>query len=205
MCLTEQTTLQNILEAGRQEFLSKGFKSAYLRSIVREAGVTTGAFYGYYKSKEELFDAIVAEPASVFMDKFKEAHIAFAELPPDQQPENMGSISGSCMDWMTDYVYDHFDEFKLLLCASEGTKYEHLIHEMVEIEVAATHDFMDVLRSLGFQVKDIDPRLEHLLVSGMFTGFFEMVIHDMPQDKAREYVKELKAFHTAGWMKIMGL
>lgn len=44
------------------EFLEKGFKSASLRNIVKAVGLTTGAFYGYYKSKEELFDALVGEP-----------------------------------------------------------------------------------------------------------------------------------------------
>ena len=44
-------TLQNILDAGKKEFLEKGFRAASLRNIVREAGVTTGAFYGYFKSK----------------------------------------------------------------------------------------------------------------------------------------------------------
>ena len=54
----EQTTLHLIFSAAMQEFLEKGFKSASLRNIVKTAGVTTGAFYGYYDSKEELFEAI---------------------------------------------------------------------------------------------------------------------------------------------------
>ena len=56
------STREKILEAGKKEFLEKGFRDASLRTIVKEAGVTTGAFYGYYKSKEDLFDALVAEP-----------------------------------------------------------------------------------------------------------------------------------------------
>ena len=56
--MDESVTLQKILEAARKEFLAKGFQSASLRNIVKTAGVTTGAFYGYYKSKEELFDAL---------------------------------------------------------------------------------------------------------------------------------------------------
>ena len=58
---TEQTTLNLILSAAMQEFLEKGFKSASLRNIVKIAGVTTGAFYGYYHSKEDLFEAMVGE------------------------------------------------------------------------------------------------------------------------------------------------
>ena len=53
MSEAEQTTLHLILSAAMQEFLEKGYKSASLRNIVKTAGVTTGAFYGYYDSKED--------------------------------------------------------------------------------------------------------------------------------------------------------
>ena len=202
---TEATTHKSILKAGKDEFLLKGFRAASLRNIVKEAGVTTGAFYGYYKSKEELFDALVSVPYGVLMEKFNEAQDKFSALPPVQQPEHMADISGDYMDWMVDYIYGHFDAFKLLLCCAEGTRYEDFIHEWVEIEMDSTHRFLSVLRGLGHAVKKIDPRLEHILISGMFSGFFEIVIHDMPQEQAHGYVKELRAFYTAGWQKIMGL
>ena len=55
MADNEISTLDAILSAAKREFSEKGFQSASLRKIVKDAGVTTGAFYGYYKSKEELF------------------------------------------------------------------------------------------------------------------------------------------------------
>ena len=55
------TTLYRIHEAAKAEFMEKGYEKASLRNIVRSLGMTTGAFYGYYKSKEELFEAIVGE------------------------------------------------------------------------------------------------------------------------------------------------
>lgn len=201
----ESPTQENILNAGKKEFLEKGFRAASLRNIAKEAGVTTGAFYGYYKSKEELFDALVSQPYRVFMDRFNEAQKLFANLPPAQQPGQMGDISGQCMDWMVGYLYDHFDAFKLLLCCSQGTRYEHFIHELSNIEMEGTHRFLSVLRDLGHTVRDIDPQLEHMLVSSLFSGFFEIVIHDMPQEQAVGYVRELRLFFTAGWQKIMGL
>ena len=72
-------------------------------------------------------------------------------------------------------------------------------------EEDSTHRFIEVLESLGYHPKHIDKQLEHILISGMFTGFFETVIHDMPKSQSRQYIKELREFYTAGWMKIMGL
>lgn len=204
MSEAEKTTLELIHKAAKNEFREKGFKSASLRNIVKTACVTTGAFYGYYKSKEELFDALVGEQYDTFMGKFRDTQEAFARLSPEEQKANMGIQSGECMDWMTSYAYEHFDVFKLILCCSEGTKYENMVHEMVEIEIEATHAYAKVLEGLGMPAYNIDPQLEHMLVSGLFSAYFEMIIHDVPQAKATEYVRTLRAFHTAGWQKIMG-
>ena len=94
---TEHTTLERIHEAAREEFLQHGFIQASLRRIVRNAGVTTGAFYGYYNSKEALFEALVGEHYQYFMDCFRKAQEDFARLPRERQPEELGSISGACM------------------------------------------------------------------------------------------------------------
>ena len=45
-------TLNKIQKAALKEFLDNGFLGASLRQIVKDAGVTTGAFYGYFSSKE---------------------------------------------------------------------------------------------------------------------------------------------------------
>ena len=184
MTCTDLKTRENILLAGKKEFLKKGFHHASLRNIVKKAGVTTGAFYGYYKSKEALFDALVKEQKQYFLDCF---------------------ISGNCMLFLLDYMYENIEVFQLLLCCAQGTKHSTFIDTLVEIEIASTHRFMNVLRQIGYPIKEIDLQLEHMLASGMFGAFFETIIHDMPKKQAVHYVKELKEFYMAGWQKIMGL
>ena len=201
---TEQRTLNLILSAAMEEFLEKGFKSASLRNIVKTAGVTTGAFYGYYDSKEDLFEALVSEQYGYIMDCFCKAQQEFADIPPEEQPDNLSTTSGECMHEMLLYAYEHLNEFKLILCHSEGTRFSKLIDEMVEIETKATHDYLDVLEKLGRPSPSIDERLEHILITGMFNTFFELIIHEMPLEEAEHYLKEMRAFYTAGWMKIMG-
>lgn len=200
----EQTTLHRILSAAMQEFLEKGFQAASLRRIVKTAGVTTGAFYGYFDSKEDLFEALVGEHYNFLFDCFCGAQKQFAEIPPEKQPDNLSSVSGACMYEILLYAYEHLNAFKLLLCCAEGTRFSNLIDEMVEIETKSTHDYLAVLEKLGRPSPPIDERLEHILITGMFNTFFELIIHEMPLEEAKYYLKEMRDFYTAGWMKIMG-
>jgi len=197
-------TLEKIQQAALAEFLDKGFLGASLRQIVKNAGVTTGAFYGYFSSKEALFNAIVEPHAAALMGRFMEAQTTFAELPEKEQPEHMGLESGRCVDWMGDYICAHREPVKLLLCCAEGTSYEHFVHNMVEVEVEYTQRYMEVLRRLGRDIPVLDKSLCHIIASGMFNGIFEIVVHDMPRDQAMRDVDQLRAFYTAGWSKLMG-
>ncbi|QIB68908.1 TetR/AcrR family transcriptional regulator [Aminipila butyrica] len=203
--MEESSTLQNILNAAKTEFLQKGFQTASLRNIVKNAGVTTGAFYGYFSNKEALFAALVEKHASAIMGRFMCAQEEFMKLPEEEQPESMSDFSGDCMAWMVDYIYEHFDVFRLIICCSEGTAYADFVHAMVEVEVESTYRFMESLRSLGHQVPELDRQFCHIVCSGMFNGVFEMVVHQMPQADAKIYISQLQQFHRAGWMNILGL
>ena len=197
-------TLEQIHQAAMEEFLEKGFQEASLRQIVKNAGVTTGAFYGYYSNKAALFAALVEPHAAAVMGRFMETQLAFAKLPKEEQPEHMGKKSAACIDWMLDYIYDHYAPFKLLICKADGTPYEDFIHEMVEVEVEYTFRYIEVLKNLGRQVPELDKDLCHMIASGMFNGIFEMIRHDMPKDRAKRFIDQLREFSTAGWLKIMG-
>lgn len=116
----------------------------------------------------------------------------------------MSDISGVCMFDMLHYAYQHLEECKLILCCSEGTRFSGLIDEMVKIEVEGTHAYQRVLEELGRPSPPLDPNLEHILITGMFHTFFELIIHEMPLPDAENYVRQMRAFYTAGWMKIMG-
>ena len=197
-------TLEKIQEAAMSEFLDKGFQGASLRQIVKNAGVTTGAFYGYFSSKEALFASIVEPHAAALMGRFMEAQTAFAEMPEKEQPEHMGLESSQCVHWMVDYICDHREPVKLLLCKAEGTSYEHFVHNMVEVEVEYTLRYMDVLRRLGRAVPELSQSLCHIIASGMFNGLFEIVVHDMPKEQALRDVEQFRTFYTGGWLKLMG-
>ena len=196
-------TQKRILEVGKREVLEKGFKEASLRAIVKEAGFTKGAFYGYYNSKEALFDALVAPAADELIAQFKQAQQAHYELITEDKAEQSQDLSTSYLNYFINYIYDHFDSFKLVICCSEGTRYANYIHELVELEVDQTENYYQQLRRLGKLKGTVNRDLHHMITSAYFTAVFETVAHDMSREQAIGYVNELAVFFNCGWSGLL--
>lgn len=65
----EQTKLANrlaILDAARAVFGELGYETATVRDIIRRTGLSVGAFYNYFRSKEEVFEALADDGARRF-------------------------------------------------------------------------------------------------------------------------------------------
>lgn len=195
----------DILEVGKQEFLEKGFLGASMRNIASRLSVTTGALYRYYTDKESIFDALVKEAAETLEQKYREMQQQFAMQPVQKQVQELPEVSEEGHDWMIEYIYDHLDAFKLIICHSNGTKYEHYLDTLIEIEVNASLGLIEKLKEAGYHPEPLNEDIIHMIASGIFNGMFEPVRHGMPHGNAVVYMKELREFYTAGWFKLLGL
>jgi AcrR family transcriptional regulator len=71
----EQTKVQNrelILEAARQVFAELGFGATTVRDIIRATPLASGTFYNYFKSKEEVFQAIQDDVALAIRPRLRD-------------------------------------------------------------------------------------------------------------------------------------
>lgn len=203
--MIELSTADRILAEGKKEFLQKGYKDASLRNIVKQAGVTTGAFYGYYTDKEALFKALVSPFAENMKKMFLNSLEIFDNLPESRQIKEMHTFTGREMDRLVDYIFDNFDACKLITCCSSGTEYEHYIDELVEYEVESTCRFIQVLNNNGYSILNINMDICHMLASAYMNGIFETVAHDMGREEAKEHIAVICKFFNAGWDEIFGL
>ena len=60
---------QAILEAARQVFARMGADAATVRDIIRETDLAAGTFYNYFRSKEEVFEALANEGVQRFRSR----------------------------------------------------------------------------------------------------------------------------------------
>ncbi|GAA1595341.1 TetR/AcrR family transcriptional regulator [Actinoplanes couchii] len=59
---------QQILDAAARCFARNGFHQTSMQDVIKEAGLSVGAFYRYFKSKNELITAIAGEKISAVTD-----------------------------------------------------------------------------------------------------------------------------------------
>jgi TetR/AcrR family transcriptional repressor of nem operon len=73
----KQATRQRILEAAGRRFKQDGIDGAGVAAVMSDAGLTNGAFYAHYKSKEDLV-------ANVLADQLRTQRQGFDGLPSDR-------------------------------------------------------------------------------------------------------------------------
>ena len=134
-----------VLDCAKKEFLEKGYKDASLRTIAQEANTSTGSIYTRFGDKEGLFCAIVEPAANGLKKMFLEIQEKFHSFDKEAQLAEMGQYTSLHQMEMLDYIYDHFDVFRLLLDCAEGTQFSRFVEELVEIEVDYTYKYMEVI------------------------------------------------------------
>jgi len=77
----EGGTKNRILEVGNDLFFTKGFDSTGIREIMKEVGADVGAFYYYYKSKDELFEDVLDNFFAPYKEDFERITVEAENRP----------------------------------------------------------------------------------------------------------------------------
>ena len=193
---------ESVLACAKKEFLEKGYKDASLRVIAQAAGTSTGSIYTRFKDKAGLFDAIVSPAADQLKDMFVEIQENFHSLDDSTQEAEMGEYTSRHQMEMLEYIYDHFDEFRLLLDCSDGTRFSGFVDELVDIEVEYTYKYMEVINCESVKSGVVTEDFIHIIVTAYFNGMFEVVRHNMSRDDARKYIRLLNRYHMQGFSTV---
>ena len=80
MSIAGENTENQILIAAREVFIAKGFEGARMQEIADQAGINKALLHYYFRSKENLFDAVFSEVASNLFPAMKQMLEAELEL-----------------------------------------------------------------------------------------------------------------------------
>ncbi len=183
-------TREAILSSGRQEFLTYGFEKASLRTICKNAQVTTGAFYSYFSRKEELFSAIV-EPM------LKDYYLMY-EGVIQSALEDIRNCEQNEMK-VIDFILDHRDEFRLLFDCSAGTKYEGFRDDLMNNLFMSSYQVC-FDRYTGLKV---NPKVVRIFVHMKFAQYMELIYGGYDLMDTRKLIQQYAAFTEAGFARLI--
>ncbi len=194
---------EQIMAAAWQEFLTYGFADASMRRIAAASGMSAAGLYKHFPGKEEMFSALVEPAFQGLMALYRQEETAEREALKKGIVTEKWQSGGEARLAMI-YIYDHLDAFRLLICKSQGTRYETFLHDLAVEEEKTTMAMMTLLRTQGKTIREVDQKEFHLLVSANVNAVFQAVEHDFTREEALRYADTLDRFFSRGWQEFFG-
>ena len=140
--------------------------------------------------------------ADEYMTMYKQMVDEFDEIPYKEKMELMIRDYDNYLESTVDYIYTHYDTYKLLSICSEGTMYENFIDNIIDLEVKTIMSIFNGARKNNVDVTEMDENTVHIIMTAYFNGILEVVRHDMDREAADKYLSRLSKFYHAGWKSI---
>ena len=213
----EKETKKRLLECALKEFSEKGYMKASLRNICKEAGVTTGALYFFFKDKDDLFASLVGEPLFGLQELIK---LHFEEEYTDKQKAVKGEVKVSQIALMEgfeedleissqiiQYLFQNKDLFLLLLTKAQGSKFENIVDQMVgmvESHYVGMYATMKGYRSKR-EITSEDRFLIHWMAHDQIEIFIHVFVHCKSIKEAIMQIKNLTTYMIGGWLAVINV
>lgn len=183
--------------------MEKGYEKASLRKICANAGVTTGAIYFFFQDKEDLFAAIVEKPATELLEIL---HNHFQEdeqvLSGPNVYEYQKGDHDDIAELLIHHLYANYDAFLLLLTKAQGTRFEHVLDQIVE---ATEKNYLQAAKNMAAQMTDMEVNeyMGHWMAHISIDAFVHLLTHKLDEKAALLHSKMMMDYIVKGWMELV--
>lgn len=199
----DKETRQRLLACAKKEFMEKGYMSASLRSICRQAEVTTGALYFFFRDKADLFAALVEGPVNHLHELMREHYQEEMNLPLDMIVDRFdGTEDIQAAVQFLHYAYQNYDVFQLVLTKSQGSGYEDCIDRFVEVAERHYRGLTDQICRQWNQPL-LDDYLIHWMAHMQVDTFVHMLTHEESEERACRLMIPTVRYLVSGFFGMM--
>ena len=222
----EKETKKRLQECAMKEFSEKGYMKASLRNICKEAGVTTGALYFFFKDKEDLFASLVDEPIRLLQLALQD-HFS-AEMEVTKKVFHGADIDNNVLlnqeitvdklvealeldddmqiaRMIVNFLFTYRNAFDLLLTKAQGSRYENYFDKIVEMVEAHYMKLYMVMK--GYKTKREVTKEDKFIVHWMSHDQIEIFVHVFTHcenmKEAEKQLKRLLAYIVGGWFAVI--
>ena len=160
-----------LVAAARAEFARKGLRGARIEDITSACGLSKGAFYLHFESKEALFGELVEKFFGEITRSSDRRHAEMAALV-----EKYGTLDDEKfleMELREDLVvleqmWDYRDVVGVLLRGAQGTKFEGLIWELTDGEIARIQENVNRFKGAAACRTDVPSEIFASMIVGTY-------------------------------------
>lgn len=180
---------EHLIECGKQEFLTYGYRQASLRRICQNAGVTTGAVYSCFSNKEDLFCSIVDDTVAQLKRIMKENC--------RKECCDASTILDNDINTMA-FLWKHHDIIMILLDGAKGTCYENTMTELEQMMVELFDKFHE-----QYTGTHMEPELLSVIVHSRICGLLKILRGDYTLEQSLELARSVSIYANTGFQKLM--
>ncbi|MDY7037236.1 MAG: TetR/AcrR family transcriptional regulator [Thermodesulfobacteriota bacterium] len=203
MKIKTDKTKKSILRAAEKEFLKKGFRSALLRDIAKNANGTTGVIYTYFKNKDELFNHLVQPVIIILEGKLVTNVLSIQEAKEETGMDPKGWFTQN-LKFLIDLIEKYPNEMKLLFLKSEGSSLQNYKERLIE---KGTRRSITAFRTLKRSKEFEGEEISEFFVTNLVMYIINIVVEIIRQNKNRKevpyYEKEITSFLFSGWKALV--
>ena len=196
-------THELIMRSALKNFREHGFRNASIRNICKDAGVTNGAFYAHFNSKDDLFSALVSDKLQVFNETYQD--LSRMHIKSSADVLKTLELSYGSIETLIRYIYSESDVFRLILESSGGTSYENFVSDLIEAECTNTMTFLDKSRKFMRRPENISFRLIKIGSSMVINCAFDAFLHGVSEEDNIKETKLACDFCIAGYKELLGM
>ena len=199
--LTETPTRELILQSARKQFLERGFQGAAIRKIASDAGITYGALYGYFGSKEELFYALTDPLIGRILKKLDEMESGIFALPAEKRLLGMSNIFYVQIPELVELIFEDREIVNLVLGGAKGTKYENFLSELVKRDARAISAAAESSETQDVQM--FDRQTLEIMMEGYMAALFHLIVSDREKQEVARSMEIFAKIYEAGMLELM--
>lgn len=176
-------------------FFENGYRQTKIQKMAEEANVSVGNVYRYFKSKEEIFYAIITKS---FVDTLKD--ILYRRTIILSKKYLGISVTNAEENWYEqdyiDFLINNRKQLTILFLENKGTKYENIKDELIKKLMVAKEKFLKNY----YKDVDIDDNFNifMMIISSNINLIINILEKDMSIKERKKLLKAIDNYHLHG-------
>lgn len=198
-------THENIMKSAKEQFKEKGFRDASIRKICKDAGVTNGAFYAHFTSKEDLFCSIVEPVVEKFSGLYSDVENEYLDINSADDVVNAFKNAYKSLESFIKFLSENREIILLILESAAGTAYENFPDKITEYEAESMKKFFKASERFIGNKENVSDNIIRMGASFLISTVFDGIKRNLNSEQILHETKLVSDYCAAGYKYVLGL